>query len=58
MKGSFDEHEIVASFNECTGLMPSLTIDEEENEDVARLYAVHSAETEEEKCANGAERKR
>ena len=58
MKTSFDDREIVASFTECTGLMPSLTIDEEENEDVARLYAVHSAETEEEKCANGAERKR
>ena len=58
MKDSFDEREIVASFTECTGLMPSLTVDEIENEDVARLYAVHSAETEEEKCANGAERKR
>jgi len=58
VKDSFDEREVVASFTECTGLMPSLTSDEDENEDVARLYAVHAAETEEEKCANGAERKR
>ena len=57
MKDSFNDRETVASFTECTGLMPSLTVEEDENEDVARLYAVHSAETEEEKCANGAERK-
>lgn len=58
MKNSFEEREIVASFTECTGLMPALTMNEEENEDVARLYAVHEAETEEEKCANGAAEKR
>lgn len=57
MKSSFEEREIVASFTECTGLMPALTLDEAENEDVARLYAVHSAETEEEKCENEAEEK-
>ena len=54
MRDGFEEREIVASFTECTGLMPALTIDHEENENTARLYAVHEAETEEEKCANGA----
>lgn len=58
MTDSFDEREIVASFTECTGLMPVLVVDEAENENFARLYAVHSAETEEEKCKNEAERKR
>lgn len=58
MKDSFEEREIVASFTECTGLMPAFLDDEEENEDTARLYAVHNAETEEEKCANGAVKRR
>lgn len=57
MSDSFDEREIVASFTECTGLMPVLVVDEAENENIARLYAVHSAETEEEKCENGVQRK-
>jgi len=58
MRDSFEEREIVASFTECTGLMPAFAEDEEENEDITRLYAVHAAETEEERCANGVKNKR
>lgn len=34
----------VGSFNECTGLMPTLPEDEASDEALASLYAIHSAE--------------
>ena len=39
----------VASATECTGLMPTLPENEEEDENCAALYATHNAPCEEEK---------
>ena len=38
------ETQEVASFTECTGLMPALPRDEAEDESSAALYDIHSAE--------------
>ena len=37
------ETQEVASFTECTGLMPALPRDEAEDESSAALYDIHSA---------------
>ena len=40
---SFEEIEDVASFTECTGLVPALPLnDPAADEDLARLYAIHA----------------
>ena len=39
----FREVENVASLTECTGLMPALPGDEEQNVYAAALYAIHKA---------------
>ena len=40
---SFEEVEDVASFTECTGLVPALPLnDPAADEDLARLYAIHA----------------
>ena len=39
----FFDAENVASLTECTGLMPALPRDEEEDESSAALYQIHSA---------------
>ena len=43
------ESREVASFTECTGLMPALPRDEAEDESSAALYDIHSAEDAKEK---------
>ena len=43
-KNPFFETEEVASFTECTGLMPALPKDGEQDENYAELYAIHKAE--------------
>ena len=42
-KNPFFETEDVASFTECTGLMPVLPKDGEQDENYAALYAIHKA---------------
>lgn len=39
----FENEENVASFTECTGLMPALPKDSEQDENYAALYSVHKA---------------
>jgi len=40
---TFEKEENVASMTECTGLMPVLPKDLEQDENYAELYAVHRA---------------
>ncbi len=42
-KNPFFETEDVASVTECTGLMPALPKDGEQDENYASLYAIHKA---------------
>ena len=39
----FENEENVASFTECTGLMPALPKDLEQDENYAELYSIHKA---------------
>ena len=41
--GAFFDSDEVASFTECTGLMPALPRTETENEECASLYGIHRA---------------
>jgi len=41
-KDTFGEIEEVASFTECTGLMPFVPDTDEEDRDLAALYGIHS----------------
>ncbi len=40
----FEGTEQVASFTECTGLIPALPQDEQQDEHYAALYATHKAQ--------------
>jgi len=40
--GTFRESEDVASYTECTGLMPALPWTTEENINLSKLYSIHS----------------
>lgn len=42
-KNPFQEMEQVASLTECTGLMPALPQNEQQDVNSAALYAIHSA---------------
>lgn len=42
-KNPFNETEQVASLTECTGLIPALPQDEQQNVNSAALFAIHSA---------------
>jgi len=42
-KNTFEGIEDVASMTECTGLMPVLPMDEEQDANYAELYAVHKS---------------
>lgn len=42
-KNPFQETEQVASLTECTGLMPALPQNEQQDVNSAALYAIHSA---------------
>ena len=48
-KDTFMENEEVASFNECTGLMPFLPETIEEDRKLSSLYGIHSASKKREK---------
>ena len=39
----FENEENVASFTKCTGLMPALPKDLEQDENYAELYSIHKA---------------
>ena len=40
---TFGEGETIASSTECTGLMPALPQNMEEDRDMAEMYRIHSA---------------
>lgn len=46
----FNHAENVASMTECTGLMPTLPEDLEQDENYAQLYAIHGANRLRPKC--------